>query len=89
MSEFTDSAAGRSTTSPAAIWLINWSGSGWIARSGREAGDGASAGGVLERPAAESVNSDMTGIIARPRGVAWRVPRSVRDVARRPNFTVA
>jgi hypothetical protein len=27
--------AGRSTTSPAAIWLISWSGSGWIARSGR------------------------------------------------------
>ncbi|VCJ85533.1 DNA mismatch repair endonuclease MutL [Burkholderia pseudomallei] len=80
MSEFTDSAAGRSSTppadapspasrplraiqplpdqlisqiaaGPAAIWLINWSGSGWIARSGREAGDGASAGGVLERPA--------------------------------------
>ncbi|SIT36112.1 conserved hypothetical protein [Paraburkholderia piptadeniae] len=27
--------AGRSTTSPAAIWLISWSGSGWIARNAR------------------------------------------------------
>ncbi len=44
--------AGRSTTSPAAIWLISWSGRGWIARSGRAAGAGAA-------PAAVSVISDM------------------------------
>jgi hypothetical protein len=47
--------AGRSTTSPAAIWLISRSGRGWMARNGRRAG----ATGWLVASTGGSENSDM------------------------------